>query len=98
MQYSDSFPTERLFNCATLMRRHIVFAVIRNFSKFAFDNLRKFLLLCNSHIIKKTPLGMPVIPFPSEGVFNSAIVMQAMCLHIQVAELNTPSDGNSAYQ
>ena len=26
-----SFPTERLFNCATLMRRHIAFAVIRHF-------------------------------------------------------------------
>ena len=24
--------------------------------------------------------------------------MQAMCLHIKVTELNTPSDGNSAYQ
>ena len=41
---------------------------------------------------------MPVIPFPSEGVFNSeTFIMQAMCLHKKVAELNTPSDGNGAY-
>ena len=32
------FPTERLFNCATLMRRHIAFAVIRNFSNLHLKN------------------------------------------------------------
>ena len=35
---------------------------------------------------------MPVIQFQSEEVFNFATFM-----HIKVAELNTPSDGNGAY-
>ena len=52
-----SFPTERVFNCATLMRRHITFAVIRNLSNLHLknekacncDNLREYFLLFISH-------------------------------------------------
>ena len=96
------FPPERVFKCATLMRRQIAFAVMGNFSNLHLknekacncDNLRKFVLLFISNIIKKngqtTALGMPVIPFPSEGVFNSATFrayMQAHRRHIKVGEL-----------
>ena len=64
-----------------------------------YDNLRKLFLLLLSHFfflfpisLKKTALGMPVIQFQSEGVFNFATSM-----YIKVAEMNTPSDGNGAY-
>ena len=74
------------------MRKRATATICVNFSSFYFP----FFLLFISHLIKKTgqktALGMLVIPFLSEGVFNST-----MCPHIKVAELNTTSDGNGAY-
>ena len=82
------------FNCATLMRRHISFAVIRTFWKMRKRptaticvNVFFFLIPLFSsffpHLIKKTALGMPVIPFPSEGVFHSATCICRRCACIK---------------
>ena len=62
------FPTERVFNSATFMRRHIAFTVIRNFSNLHFkntktcncDNLRTFaflLLFIFTSLKKRTMYG-----------------------------------------
>ena len=73
------FPSERVFNSATFTCRYIALSTARNVSnlhlKFPF-----FFLNFPSH--SKTTLCMPVIPFPSERVFNSATVM---CRHIVLA-------------
>ena len=93
-----SFPTERVFNCATLMRRHVAFAVVTNFLNMHLknekacncDNLRNFFSsfyfpffflfpISLKKTGQKTALGMPVIPFPSEGVFNSATFIYRQC-------------------
>ena len=69
------------------------------------DNLRKFLLLFISHIFF---FWFPISLKPALGYACNSIsiwrsiqfcnfYVQAMCLHIKVAELNTPSDGNGAY-
>ena len=66
------------------MCRHIAFTVIRNFanlhlkntktsSEIIYVNLLFFFLF---FISLKTALCMPVIPFPSERVFNSATFMR----------------------
>ena len=62
------FPSERVFNSATFMCRYIVLSNARNFSNLHF-NFFNFLIF---HLIKKNPVCMLVIPFPSERVFNSA--------------------------
>ena len=65
------FPSERVFNSATFMCRHIVLTTIIHFSNLHLK--KKFIYLFS------TALCMPVIPFPSERVSNSATFM---CGHI----------------
>ena len=101
-----SFPTERVFNCATLMCRHIAFVVIRNFSNLHLnnfndkacncDNLRKLFLLFISHKF--------LLLFISHLVKKNRLGMpviqfqsEGVVYFATVAELNTPSDGNGAY-
>ena len=73
------FPSERVLNSATFKCRYIVFSTARNVLnlhlKFHF-----FFLFPIS--FKNYTMCMPVIPFPSERVFNSATFM---CRHIVLA-------------
>ena len=69
------FPSERVFNSATFTCRHIVLTTIINFSNLHLKNQEKFIFYLFS-ISVTTALGMPVIPFPSERVFNSATLTQ----------------------
>ena len=73
------FPSERVFNSATFMFRYIVLSKARNVSnlhlKFSF--FFKFPISFKNYTI-----CMPVIPFPSERVLNSATFM---CRHIVLA-------------
>ena len=73
------FPSERVFNSATFTCRYIVLSTARNVSnlhlKFSF--FFKFPIS-----FKNYTMCMPVIPFPSERVFNSATFM---CRHIVLA-------------
>ena len=62
------FPSERVFNSATFMLRYIVLSNARNFSNLHFIFFYFFIF----HLIKKNTVCMPVIPFPSERIFNSA--------------------------
>ena len=71
------FPSERVFNSATFMFRYIVLSTARNVSNL---HLNFFFLFPIS--FKNYTMCMPVIPFLSERVFNSATFM---CRHIVLA-------------
>ena len=73
------FPSERVFNFAPFMCRHIVLTTIINSSNLHLKNPKKLFFLFSSH--QHTALCMPVILFPSGRVFNSATFM---CGHIVI--------------
>ena len=72
------FLSERGFNSATFMCRHIVLSTIINFSNLHLKNQKSlFFIFVPSHW--QIAICIPVIPFPSERLFNSATFM---CGHI----------------
>ena len=91
--------------------KHLSNLYLKNKKACNCDNLRKlfysfyfpFLLLFISHLIKKLGKKLHYVclefhfHMKEYSIMQHLGYMQAMCLHIKVAELNTPSDGNGAY-
>ena len=80
------FPSERVFNSATSKCRYIVLSTARNVSNL---HLNIYIFFKFPISFKNYTMCMPVIPFPSERVFNSATFM---CWHIVLATVRNVLD------